>query len=816
MSEQKIGIEGMSCASCAATVEKAVGKLTGVSHSEVNLANETLKVDYNPKEVSIKEIKQAVKAAGYGVSEQEIHQEFHIDGMSCASCAATVEKAVGKLTGVSQSTVNLANETLQTTYNDEVTPEMIEQAVKAAGFEATVKQQTDNVVKEQEKHQAKKQRYQQHVLHRFLLSALFTVPLLYIAMGPMVGLPVPALLDPQWHPQVLAMTELLLTIPVLVTGWQFYNQGFRAMIQLAPNMDSLVALGTITAFGYSLYNTVLIYQGQRGAVHHLYYESAAVILTLITLGNYFEARSKGRAGDAIQKLMDLVPKTALVKRDDQFIEAPLEQVIVGDIVQVKPGAKIAVDGTVIKGSTEVNESMITGESLPVSKQTGDAVIGGSINEAGAIEVQVTKVGGDTMLSKIVKMVEEAQSQKAPIARLADRVSRVFVPTVMALALISALLWRYAGHEPWSFAITILVSVLVIACPCALGLATPTAIMVGTGKGAEEGILVKTSAALEALQGVETIVLDKTGTLTKGQPEVTDILAADKKGLLKAAATIEQQSEHPLAQAIVKYAKREDLALEEVDEFNVLPGIGVAANWNGEAYLIGNQALMHKEQILIPEELQIQSEELANQGKTVMYVAWNNTLQGVIAVADVIKEEAITAIKELHGMGIEVVMLTGDNRMTAQAIAASLGIEQVISDVLPDGKAQAINKLRQQGKKVAMVGDGINDAPALASADVGIAIGSGTDIAMESADVVVMNSHVTDVVSAIKLGRATMRNIKQNLFWAFGYNVIGIPIAMGLLYLFGGTLLNPMIAGAAMSLSSVSVVLNALRLKRVKI
>lgn len=806
--KSQLDIEGMSCASCAATVEKAVQRLDGVESAVVNLANETLQVVYSPDKATLNEIKQAVSAAGYSAHEQEVKQHFRIEGMSCASCAATVEKAVNKIPGVYCGKVNLANETLVTECQPSVTAEMIEAAVAAAGYKAILPTEEQPVGTQPKK---EKNHYQQQVRKRLILSALFTLPLLYVAMGEMVGLPLPSLLNPVSHPQIVATIELILTLPVLVVGWPFYNQGFRALIQFAPNMDSLVAIGTSSAFLYSVYNTIQVYCGHLSAVHHLYYESAAVILTLITLGNDLEAKSKGKAGEAIRQLMNLVPARALVRRDGDWIGLPVEQIQVGDIVKIKPGAQIAVDGVVIAGKTEVNESMLTGESLPIRKELGDNVVGGSMNGSGSIEVKVTKVGQNTMLAQIIKLVEEAQLKKAPIARLADTISHYFVPTVIFLALFSSLLWHFAADKPWSFAVTIFVSVLVIACPCALGLATPMAIMVATGKGAESGILVKSGAALESLQKIDAVVFDKTGTLTTGVPEVTEIIADKPKELVQIAASIEVSSEHPLASAVVSYAKKEKLTLRPVQSFQSFPGRGVKAQWDGVSYYVGNQAFITS-QIEIKDSWIQQAERLSKQGKTVIYVADQSQLLGMIAVADVVKKEAKQAVQQLINQHIEVVMLTGDHSLTAQSIAKSLGINRVFSDVLPSEKAQVVQTLQQEGRTVAMVGDGVNDAPALASATVGIAIGSGTDIAIESADIVLMNSNVLDVVNAIHLGKATMRNIKQNLGWAFGYNLIGIPVAMGLLYLFGGPLLNPMIAGAAMSLSSVSVVLNALRLR----
>jgi len=580
-------------------------------------------------------------------------------------------------------------------------------------------------------------------------------------------------------------------------------------------MDSLVALGTSAAFLYSLYGTVMVYLGETHFAMHLYYESAAVILTLITLGKYLESVSKGKTSEAIKKLLDLAPKTARILKNDSEIEVPVEQVVAGDIVIVRPGEKIPVDGQLIVGHSAVDESMITGESLPVEKQPGDSVVGASINKTGTFRYQATKVGKDTTLAQIIQLVEDAQGSKAPIARLADKVSGVFVPIVIGLALLAGLAWFFFGQESWIFALTITISVLVIACPCALGLATPTAIMVGTGKGAENGVLIKSGDALETTRNITTIVFDKTGTITEGKPVVTDLLPYGehtKETVLQLAASAEDGSEHPLGEAIVAAAKQQKLTFSSVSHFQAVPGHGITGRLDGKDVLLGNKKLMDQKQIDVSSVI-ASAEDLAKQGKTPMYVAMDGALIGLIAVADTVKTSSAQAIERLHQMGIKVAMITGDNARTAQAIADQVGIDEVISDVLPEDKAAKVAELQQTGQKVAMVGDGINDAPALAKADVGIAIGSGTDVAIESADIVLMRSDLMDVPTAVELSRATIKNIKENLFWAFAYNVLGIPVAMGLLHLFGGPLLNPMIAGAAMSFSSVSVLLNALRLKR---
>lgn len=668
----------------------------------------------------------------------------------------------------------------------------------------------------EESRQNEEQNEIKQLKRKWILSAVFSIPLLYIAMGHMLGLPLPGFLDPMQHPMNFAFSQLILTIPVVLAGNRFYTAGFRALLRRSPNMDSLVALGTGAAVLYGIYGLYQIASGNTTYVHDLYFESAAVIITLILLGRYLEGRSKGKTSEAIKKLMGLAPKTAIVIRGGQEIQIPIEEVEVGDRVVVKPGTRIPVDGEIIEGETFIDESMLTGESIPVEKKKGDTVIGGSINKYGTFQFRATKVGSDTVLAQIIKLVEDAQGSKAPIAKLADVVASYFVPVVMVIAILSGLAWYFAG-QTGVFALTIFISVLVIACPCALGLATPTAIMVGTGKGAELGVLFKGGEALETTHHIQAIVFDKTGTITEGKPAVTDIIPAEwieESELLQIAASAEKASEHPLGEAIVNDAEEKGLEFLKIDHFRAIPGYGIEASLNGEPIDIGKAKLMKDKQIEIKDWEAI-SERLASEGKTPMYVAIGGKPAGLIAVADIIKESSLDAIRKIHDMGIETVMITGDHRRTAQAIAKQVGIDSVIAEVLPEEKAEAIKKLQAEGKKVAMVGDGINDAPALAQADIGIAIGSGTDIAMESADIVLMRSDLMDVAVAIQLSKSTIRNIKQNLFWAFAYNTAGIPLAAGLLYAFGGPKLNPMFAAAAMSLSSVSVVSNALRLKKFK-
>ncbi|MFH0358083.1 heavy metal translocating P-type ATPase [Streptococcus sp. P25B114] len=817
MKKMTLPVQGMTCATCALTVEKAVGKLVGVEEASVNLATEKLSVSFDENVLSLSDIGHAVEKAGYGLVRNLITETYAIEGMTCASCAMTVEKALGKLAGMEEVAVNLATEKATMTYDkDRLDAAAILSAVEKAGYKAVLPQTNSLVTAVDSKEQ-----HQSDLWSRFIWSTVFTLPLLYIAMGPMLpggGLPLPAFLH---QPLTFALVQLFLTLPVMYIGRAFYQKGFKTLFAGHPNMDSLIAVGTSAALVQGLIMTVLIARGQADLSHghpELYFESAAVILTLITLGKHMEALSKGWTSDAIKKLMNLAPKTARLIRDGQEVTLPLEQVQVGDVLQVRPGEQIPVDGKVLQGQSTVDESMLTGESLPVKKAVGDSVVGATLNQHGAFQMQATKVGADTTLAQIIRLVEEAQGSKAPIAQLADRVSAVFVPIVMVLALLSGLAWWTLGQEPWIFSLSITISVLVIACPCALGLATPTAIMVGTGKGAENGLLFKSGQAVEVLQKVDTIVFDKTGTITQGKPQVTDMTvfsSATEEEVLQLAASAEQYSEHPLAQALLKSAEDAGLSLLPSQDFQALSGRGLSVKIAEQTILLGNEKLMKESGIALGSAIAT-AETYANQAKTPVYLAADGHLLVVIAIADQVKPSSHAAIQALHQMGLEVVMLTGDNEKTAQAIADQVGIDTVISQVLPEDKANQVKALQAQGKQVAMVGDGINDAPALAQAEVGIAIGSGTDVAIETADLVLMHSDLMDVPKAVRLSQLTMKTIKQNLFWAFAYNVIGIPIAMGLLHLFGGPLLNPMLAGAAMALSSVSVLLNALRLRTRKL
>ena len=742
-------------------------------------------------------------------------KEYIIEGMSCASCAMTVENAVSKMPGVDKASVNLATEIMTVEANDSVTPEDIAKVVDGVGYGA--RPRGKSVEEELEEKNEKKEAHLREMKRNLTISAIFAVPLLFIAMADMVGIPMPAFLSPMQSPVSYALIHLALVLPIIWLGRRFFVDGFKALSKGHPNMDSLVALGTSAAFLYSLYGTYHVLEGHAHFAMNLYYESAGVILTLITLGKYFEDVSKGKTSMAIQTLVGLAPKMATVLRDGQEVEVPVEEVQVGDLIRVKPGEKVPVDGVVTEGNSTVDESMLTGESIPVSKSVGDEVIGASLNKTGSFILKATKIGKDTALSQIIQLVEQAQGSKAPIAKLADKVSGVFVPIVIVLALVSGLAWYFLGQESWVFALTITISVLVIACPCALGLATPTAIMVGTGKGAENGILLKSGEALEEANHVNMVVFDKTGTITNGTPVVTDVVTADfsdADALIRLAASLEVASEHPLGEAIVAKAKEQGAAFDEVTNFEAIPGFGIKGHVGETLVFLGNEKWM-RENGLANAKMNEQANHFAEQGKTPLYIGYNDAVQGLIVVADTVKESSARAIQTLHEMGIQVAMMTGDHERTAQAIAAEVGIDRVFSEVLPQDKANYVSKLQEEGYIVAMVGDGINDAPALAQAQVGIAIGTGTDVAIESADAVLMKSDLMDVPAMLKLSRATIRNIKENLFWAFAYNVIGIPFAMGVLHLFGGPLLNPMIAGAAMSFSSVSVVLNALRLKRWK-
>ncbi|HGI5034126.1 TPA: heavy metal translocating P-type ATPase [Streptococcus agalactiae] len=739
-------------------------------------------------------------------------ETFLIDGMTCASCALTIEKAVNKLDHVDSAVVNLATEKMTVTFDDTtLSPNVIEECVSESGYEASLfKEETSK--SQSERHQLAIEK----MWHRFWMSAVATIPLLYISMGPMINLWLPSFLMPDKGPLNYGMIQLLLTLPVMYFGRIFYQNGFKALFKRHPNMDSLVAIATTAAFIYSLYGLYEILQGDIHYAHQLYFESVAVILTLITLGKYFEILSKGRTSASIEKLLTLSAKEARVIKDGEDYMVPLDKVKIGETILVKPGEKIPLDGHVVAGESSIDESMLTGESIPVEKKVGSKVYSASINGQGSLTIFVEKEAGGSLLSQIINLVEAAQTSKAPIANLADKVSGVFVPFVIVIAILSGLSWYLILGQSFAFSLKIMIAVLVIACPCALGLATPTAIMVASGKAAENGILFKGGEVLEKAHHIDTIVFDKTGTLTKGKPEVVAIktYGGDKEEFLGQVASVEKLSNHPLSQTIVNKAKEKELPLREVMAFKNILGYGLSATINGKTMLVGNANLMTKNDVnldLAKADIEIAQEE----AQTVVYVSENGVLSGLITLTDQLKTDSQETVKQLQRLGFNLVLLTGDNKASADAIAQKLGITTVVSEVLPDQKANVILELKEKGGQIAMVGDGINDAPALASSDVGISMSSGTDIAIESADIVLMKPELTDLLKAMTISKQTIQIIKENLFWAFFYNVLAIPVAMGVLHLFGGPLLNPMLAGLAMAFSSVSVVLNALRLKVLK-
>ena len=738
-------------------------------------------------------------------------EEFALEGLQCAGCVSTVEKVVRELPGVKEANVNLATEKMMVQFNPkEADVQKIMETVSLAGYQAILINDEEDVL---EKTAIKKEKQLQSLKVRAWVSGVFAIVLLYMAMGEMIGLPLPQFLQPMEHPIVFSVTQLILVTPVLWVSRSYFVNGFKALIRKHPNMDSLVALGTSAAILYSVWSTIRILAGEYHYVMHLYVESAAVILAFITVGKYFETLTKGRTSQAIQSLVALSPKVATVIRDGKEVEVPVEELQIGEVVFVRPGEKIPVDGVIISGESFVDESMITGESVPVFKKEGSKVVGATLNTTGSFQVEVSQVGKDTTLSQIIRLVEEAQGSKAPIAAIADRVAGIFVPIVMGLSLLAGLYWGLIGGESFEFVVTVMISVLVIACPCALGLATPTAIMVGTGFGAKRGILIKSSAALEEAGHVGVVLLDKTGTITNGKPKVVDIQVFNdysKEEVLNIAASIEKHSEHPLGKAIVEEAEKQEFDVLPIEQFQSISGMGIQGVVDGKEVLLGNHLLLQNQGIAV-DEFNAVIDGVASKGQTAMFVVIQKQVAGIIVVADTIKATSKEAIQQMKALGLQVRMVTGDHEKTAKAIANEVGIETVYSQVLPNEKASVVEQLLDEGYQVAMVGDGINDAPALAKATVGIAIGSGVDVAIETADMVMMQDDLRLVAKTIQLSKMTMMTIKENLFWAFIYNVIGIPVAMGVLHFFGGPLLSPMIAGAAMSFSSVSVVLNALRL-----
>lgn len=815
MLEKEYLIDGMTCSACSAAVERVTKKLPGVEYAAVNLTTNKLSIRYNEEEVTEAKIFEKIEKAGYQAQKiVEIKEVIvPIEGMTCSACAAAVERAIKKLDGVQSVSVNGLTEKALVSYDANLLRvSEIKAAITKAGYKPLGLEKRDNLG-----HVAvEKITEMQKMWRRFAIAISFGVLLLYISMGHMMGLPLPAIIDPHHHALNFAITQLLVLLPITFVGRNFYKVGFKTLFSGHPNMDSLIAVSTTAAIVYSLYATFMISKGHNHYAMELYFETAGVIISLIMLGKTLEYRAKGKTSEAIKKLMGLQPKEATIVHGDETLIIPIDEVEIGDVVLVKPGEQIPIDGEIIEGVTAVDESMLTGESIPVEKVLSDKVFAASINKNGYVKIKTEKVGKDTALAKIIRLVENAQGSKAPIAKLADIISGYFVPVVISIAIVSGVIWFFITRD-LNFALKIFISVLVIACPCALGLATPTAIMVGTGKGAEYGVLIKSGEGLEIAHKVNAIVFDKTGTLTEGKPEVTDVIVNKKytrEYFLKLVSSAEKVSEHPLGEAIVRLAEKENLDGLLIKAFTNIPGQGIRAHLDDEKeVLIGNRKLMDSNQIKIENNDII--EQIGLEGKTPVLVAISGEFAGVIAIADTVKSSSKIAVEELHRMGLKIAMLTGDNQLTAKAIAKEVEIDIVLAEVLPEDKANEIKKLQAEGFVVAMVGDGINDAPALAQADLGIAIGSGTDIAMDSADIVLMRDDLKDVVTAIELSKATLKNIKQNLFWAFAYNTAGIPLAAGVFYALGGHLLNPMFGAAAMSLSSVSVVSNALRLKNFK-
>ena len=803
-------ITGMSCASCALKIEKGLAKVEGVSQANVNFAAEKATVFFHPSQTDVSHLIDKVKDLGYGAKVEKV--VLPIQGMTCASCVNKVEKALSSLKGVVHANVNFATERASVEYiPEEVSIRDLKKVVEEAGYQVLEVKEEDIVEKERLAREAELLKLKQ----KFTIGAVLLVPTLILMYGG-------SLLE-KWiglSMETNFFIQFLLATPVQFwVGWQFYVGFWKATKHKTSDMNTLIAVGTSTAYLYSLIVTFAPHRLMvEGLMMMVYFDTSVAIIVLILLGRFLEARARGKTSEAIKKLIGLQPKTARVIRDGNELDIPLREVILGDLVIVRPGEKIPVDGMIKEGYSSVDESMVTGESLPVEKKSGDSVIGATINKAGTFKFEATKVGRDTVLAQIVRLVQEAQGSKPPIARMVDVIASYFVPVVISIAIITFIVWYFFGpHPALTYAFLNFVSVLIIACPCALGLATPTSIMVGTGKGAENGILIRGAEALETAHQLNTIVLDKTGTLTKGEPSVTDIIESDKfskKEILTLAASAEKGSEHPLGESIVKKAKEENLSLLDSKNFLAIAGHGIEATIDSKRVLLGNLRLMEEKKVSL-NGLSNKAEQLSNEGKTSMFLAVDGEVAGIIAVADTLKENSKKAVEALHQMGLEVVILTGDNQRTARAIAKQIGVDRILAEVLPEMKAEEVRRLQSEGRKVGMVGDGINDAPALAQADVGIAIGTGTDVAMESSDITLIGGDLRGIVTAIALSKATIRNIKQNLFWAFAYNTILIPVAAGVLFPFFGILLNPIFAAGAMAFSSVTVVSNALRLRRFK-
>jgi P-type Cu+ transporter len=818
MKQIRTDVRGMHCAACSSRIERVVSGMPGVEKVSVNLATETMDLSWDEAAIGLLEIADRVKELGFNLVMEEKNSsvlDLAITGMHCASCSTRIENVLGRLPGVISATVNLAAETGRVVYRkEECSQRRIRETIAELGFEA---RPVGNRFDEYERKRRETAARLLAMKRRLIGALALALPLLCISMGEMVGLPFPSFLNPHSHPFSFAGLQFLLVLPILWLGRNFYQIGIPSLLRGAPNMDSLIAVGTGAAFIYSTWNLVEIGLGidPHLKAMDLYFESAGVLIALVSLGKYLETRSKTHTSDAISQLMQLTPATAILLVDEVQREILAEEIEVGDLLLVRPGERIPVDGAIEKGSSSVDQSMLTGESLPVLKNKGDRVFGGTVNKNGVIHIRTEQTGEHTMLAGIIRMVQDAQGSKAPIAGMADRISLYFVPLVMILAVCTGLAWYFLGGVDFTLALRFFIAVMVIACPCAMGLATPTSIMVGTGRGAQLGVLIKSGQALEMAEKIQAVVFDKTGTLTHGKPEVTDLLnysdTLSEKEILALIGSAEQSSEHPLAEAVVAAAGSAGAGLIQPDVFEPLPGCGIRATVRNRKLLFGNKKLLESEGIDM-ERGDAREKKLADQGKTILFLAIDGIFSALLAIADKLKEEVPVEIARMKAMGLRVIMLTGDQEITARAIAVQAGIDEVVSQVLPDEKAKKVKEFQEKGIKTAMVGDGINDAPALAQADVGIAMGTGIDIAIESGDIVLMKGDLAGVITALALSRAVMSNIRQNLFWAFVYNIVGIPVAAGVLYVFGGPTLNPMIAGAAMAMSSVSVVGNALRLR----